>query len=211
MPLAADEQPRCRAAWSRDRSGLCSERGCLMPVGARIAGLFVYPVKGCAGHRARRGDARPRAAWTHDRRWMIVDAAGRYQSQRDLPQLATLQPTARRTASCAWSLDGASGSPRARWPTRASRATVEVWRDSGGGAGGRIPAATAHCRSGSARACGWCGSPRRAVRALRTRTMRRPAATPASPMGFPLLVTSAGLARRAQHGAGSRRCASRCR
>ena len=54
-----------------------------------VSALHVYPVKG------GRSVPLPRAAveaagLAHDRRWMVVDAAGRFVSQRELPQLALL-------------------------------------------------------------------------------------------------------------------------
>ena len=62
-----------------------------MPQVGRIAGLFIYPVKGCGGIEveATRLTAR---GFEHDRRWMIVDPSGRFRSQRELPQLATIRP-----------------------------------------------------------------------------------------------------------------------
>jgi uncharacterized protein YcbX len=67
---------------------------------ARIAALFVYPVKGCAGvavATARvsvRGlalDAQPPGVG--DREFMLVDARGRFVSQREQPALARIRPT----------------------------------------------------------------------------------------------------------------------
>jgi uncharacterized protein len=63
-----------------------------MTSGARIAGLFVYPVKGCAGIELDDAQLTARGL-AHDRRWTVVTPAGRFQSQRELPQLATLRPT----------------------------------------------------------------------------------------------------------------------
>lgn len=62
-----------------------------MPIAARVVGLFVYPVKGAAGIAV---DGWPLTArgLEHDRRWMIVDAGGRYLSQRVLPRLVRLRP-----------------------------------------------------------------------------------------------------------------------
>ncbi|MGH8798832.1 MAG: MOSC domain-containing protein [Casimicrobiaceae bacterium] len=58
-------------------------------MGGAIAGLFVYPVKGC------RGIALPSARLTergieHDREWMVVDVAGRFVTQRTEPRLASI-------------------------------------------------------------------------------------------------------------------------
>jgi uncharacterized protein YcbX len=57
----------------------------------RVAGLFVYPVKGCAGTGL--GEARLLArGLEHDRRWMIVNSAGRFITQREQPALARILP-----------------------------------------------------------------------------------------------------------------------
>lgn len=63
-----------------------------MSLEVRIAGLFVYPVKGCAGIALDVAELSARGL-AHDRRWMIVTSAGRFQIQRELPRLATLRPT----------------------------------------------------------------------------------------------------------------------
>lgn len=58
---------------------------------ATIARLFVYPVKSCAGVEL------PEALLTEtglefDRAWMVVDAAGEFVTQRELPRMALIQP-----------------------------------------------------------------------------------------------------------------------
>lgn len=60
----------------------------------RIAGLAVHPVKSCAGV------AVPEALLIEtgielDRAWMVVDEAGRFVSQRELPKMALVRPTLR--------------------------------------------------------------------------------------------------------------------
>lgn len=64
-------------------------------VQARIAQLFVYPVKSCAGI------ALPEAQLTEtgldlDRAWMVVDAQGEFMTQREAPRLALVQPQLKR-------------------------------------------------------------------------------------------------------------------
>ncbi len=59
-------------------------------VQARIAALYVYPVKSCAGV------ALPEVALFDtgldlDRAWMVVDEAGEFVSQRELPRMALVQ------------------------------------------------------------------------------------------------------------------------
>ena len=58
---------------------------------ATIARLFVYPVKSCAGVEL------PEALLTEtglefDRAWMVVDEAGEFVSQRELPRMALIRP-----------------------------------------------------------------------------------------------------------------------
>ena len=58
---------------------------------ATIARLFVYPVKSCAGVEL------PEVLLTEtglefDRAWMVVDAAGEFVTQRELPRMALIRP-----------------------------------------------------------------------------------------------------------------------
>ncbi len=64
-------------------------------VHARIARLFIYPVKSCAGIEV------PEALLTEsgldlDRAWMVVDEHGEFVTQRELPRLALVQPQFKR-------------------------------------------------------------------------------------------------------------------
>lgn len=56
-----------------------------------ISALYTYPIKSCgaAAHQHVELDARG-PLW--DRRWMLVDADGLFISQRELPQMALIQP-----------------------------------------------------------------------------------------------------------------------
>jgi len=61
---------------------------------ATVSQLWVYPVKSCAGISV------PSATLTdmgllHDRCWMVVDAQGEMVSQRDVPQMALIEPSLR--------------------------------------------------------------------------------------------------------------------
>jgi hypothetical protein len=58
---------------------------------ARIAALFLYPIKSCAGIAvdAMRFDA---LGPLDDRRWMLVDEGGEFVTQRELPRLALVRP-----------------------------------------------------------------------------------------------------------------------
>lgn len=59
---------------------------------ATIAALFIYPVKGCCGIGLASARVTERGL-EHDREWMVVDAAGRFVTQRTAPRLALIRPT----------------------------------------------------------------------------------------------------------------------
>jgi hypothetical protein len=54
-----------------------------------IGGLYIYPIKSAAGIECDRVQLGPHGL-LHDREWMIVDAAGRFQTQREEGRLALL-------------------------------------------------------------------------------------------------------------------------
>ena len=58
----------------------------------RIASLHVYPVKSCAGVSLDES-LLIETGFEFDRAWMLVDAAGVFVSQRELPRMALVQPT----------------------------------------------------------------------------------------------------------------------
>lgn len=58
----------------------------------QVASLWIHPVKSCRACSVDRAELEE-AGFRHDRRWMIVDAAGRFVSQRDQPDLATVSVT----------------------------------------------------------------------------------------------------------------------
>lgn len=60
-------------------------------VTARIARLFVYPVKSCAGIELREA-LLTETGLDLDRAWMVVDASGGFVSQRELPRMALIRP-----------------------------------------------------------------------------------------------------------------------
>ncbi|MEN8177934.1 MAG: MOSC N-terminal beta barrel domain-containing protein [Pseudomonadota bacterium] len=55
-----------------------------------ISGLFIYPVKSLAGIPLQESVV-DRCGLAFDRRWMVVDAEGRFLSQRQLPRMALIQ------------------------------------------------------------------------------------------------------------------------
>jgi hypothetical protein len=56
----------------------------------RIARLFVYPVKSCAGVEVTESVLTP-TGLDLDRAWMVVDAQGQFLSQRELPRMALVK------------------------------------------------------------------------------------------------------------------------
>ncbi len=61
-------------------------------VTARIARLFIYPVKSCAGVEV--SDAiLTETGLDLDRAWMVVDEAREFVTQRELPRMALIRPT----------------------------------------------------------------------------------------------------------------------
>jgi uncharacterized protein YcbX len=98
----------------------------------RIAALWTYPVKSCAGVSL------PQATLTdkgldHDRAWMVVDAEGEMLTQRELPRMALIQPHLHASTgdSYALTLQAPGMAPVTVAPadhaTTASR--VRVWND----------------------------------------------------------------------------------
>lgn len=59
---------------------------------ARIAGLWVFPIKSCAGVPLTEATLTPHGL-AHDRAWMVVDAEGDMLTQRELPRMALITPS----------------------------------------------------------------------------------------------------------------------
>ncbi|MES2059107.1 MAG: MOSC N-terminal beta barrel domain-containing protein [Pseudomonadota bacterium] len=55
-----------------------------------ITGLHRYPVKSLRGHALDRATIEPRGI-VGDRRWMVVDDTGRFQTRRELPHMARFE------------------------------------------------------------------------------------------------------------------------
>ena len=96
------------------------------PDGSVVTGLFVYPVKSCAGTALRVAEVGARGI-RHDREFMLVDAEGHFLTQRQLPRMALIRP-ARTADTLALS---APGMPRLDLtPCRGGeRVHVTVWSD----------------------------------------------------------------------------------
>ncbi len=54
-----------------------------------LSGLYVYPIKSCAGISLQRSDLNA-TGLRHDRRWMLVDETGEFMSQRAHPRMALI-------------------------------------------------------------------------------------------------------------------------
>lgn len=54
-----------------------------------ISALYIYPVKGLRAVALQEAEVTPRGL-RHDRRWMLVDAGGKFITQREQPKLAAL-------------------------------------------------------------------------------------------------------------------------
>lgn len=57
-----------------------------------VTGLYRYPIKSCAGTALDSATLDARGI-EHDRRWMVVDAAGGFRTQRELPRMALIHPS----------------------------------------------------------------------------------------------------------------------
>ena len=60
-------------------------------VSARLARLFVYPVKSCAGVELQEA-LLTETGLDLDRAWMVVDESGEFVTQRELPRMALVKP-----------------------------------------------------------------------------------------------------------------------
>lgn len=60
-------------------------------VQGRIARLFVYPVKSCAGAEVREA-LLTETGFDLDRAWMVVDSSGVFVTQREQPRMALIRP-----------------------------------------------------------------------------------------------------------------------
>ena len=57
---------------------------------ATVTGLFIYPVKSCGGIKLSEVSLHE-TGLAHDRQWMLVDADGRFITQRTHPAMALIQ------------------------------------------------------------------------------------------------------------------------
>lgn len=92
-----------------------------------LSALYVYPLKSGAALTPAAAAVEPRGL-AHDRRWMIVDAAGRFLTGRQLPRLVLVRatPTA---AGVTLQAPGADALDVANPTQPATRRLAKVWDD----------------------------------------------------------------------------------
>ena len=92
-----------------------------------LSGLYVYPVKSARGIALQEATLTSRGL-AHDRRFLVVDEAGVYLTQRELPQLARLSTAfAGDALELTWEGLGVLHVPLV--PTTTARRRVRVWND----------------------------------------------------------------------------------
>lgn len=89
--------------------------------------IWIYPVKGMRGRAVGEAVVEP---WglAGDRRWLVVDAQGRFLSQRETPRLAQVA-AAPTEQGLVLSADGFGPCAVTAPPPDAERARVAIWRD----------------------------------------------------------------------------------
>lgn len=91
-----------------------------------LGGLYVYPIKSAAGIAVSEAQMTPRGLH-YDRRWMVVDAQGKFMTQRRFPRMALIG-----VAIADYLQITAPGMPELSVPLTAEsseRVNVEVWGD----------------------------------------------------------------------------------
>jgi uncharacterized protein YcbX len=108
----------------------------------RVTGLFLYPVKSLRGYAVPSAEL-DELGFVGDRRFLVVDATGKFQTQRALPRMACID--ARLTpGSLTLSADGAGSVTVASAPDpSAPLRTVSIWKSEGLEAEDCGPAASA--------------------------------------------------------------------
>lgn len=97
-----------------------------------LSGLYVYPIKSCAGISLRSSELSA-PGLLHDRRWMLVDETGEFMSQRAHPRMALISTHLSEEHLTV----SAPGMPELRvplWQEDGDLIDVEVWGDENRGA-----------------------------------------------------------------------------
>ena len=90
----------------------------------KVESLHIYPVKGLRGTDLQESALEARGL-THDRRWMLVDATGKFITQREQPKLATLSAE---ITGDGLRISNDSGSITIARPAAAERLPVVLWK-----------------------------------------------------------------------------------
>src|SRR5215210_253196 len=109
-----------------------SPRTRLAPSRVTLSGLYVYPIKSCAGISLQRSDLSA-TGLRHDRRWMLVDETGEFMSQRTHPRMALISIH----LSTEYLIARAPGMPDLEIPIQQeheNQMDVRVWGDTNRGA-----------------------------------------------------------------------------
>ena len=126
LAVASGLQPAgwCAAVVSRPENASIVTR-------VQLSGLFVYPIKGCAGVSLERARVVERGLEL-DRRYMLIDRSGRFVTQREVPRLC-LVGTALVGSSIALTAPGARPLmlPQGLDEAENARVACQVWHDSG--------------------------------------------------------------------------------
>ena len=93
----------------------------------QITAIYVYPIKSCAG-LVLSNSLLGETGLLHDRQWMIVDEAGQFQTQRQIPHLAWVEPVIEHSG-LRLSAPGLESIIIPFASTESPKQTVFVWRD----------------------------------------------------------------------------------
>jgi uncharacterized protein YcbX len=99
-----------------------------MAATVRITSMHVYPVKGMAGMDVRDWLVE-RSGLSHDRRWMLIDDAGCFISQRTYPQLCRFRAVPSDDSLTVCGPDGAKLTLASTPAEAGDLVSVQVWRD----------------------------------------------------------------------------------
>lgn len=149
-----------------------------------LSALHVYPVKSCAPLSLDQATVEPRGL-AHDRRWMVVDADGRFVTGRQLPRLTLMRAV---PVDGGLSLQAPGMSPLEVPFPQGERSEVTVWDDT---VRARLADASAHAWLGA-----FLGQPARLVHLGEdcVRPANDPRASPGDEVSFadafPLLLIS---------------------
>ncbi|MDP1922214.1 MAG: MOSC N-terminal beta barrel domain-containing protein [Myxococcales bacterium] len=153
----------------------------------RVAGLFHYPVKSLRGVAVEALELGARGP-LHDREWMLVDAQGRFLSQRGTPRMATL--TASLTSDTLRLGDDSGATLEVPRENDGTSLDVTVWRDTvaaidcGDAAAAWLEARLHH-------PCRLVRLPDSTIRPLDPKFSPRPDAQTGFADGYPVLLTNA--------------------